>query len=99
MLTHVKQRAFAVACLSNVCEASDSYMRASFWSLFVDDAIGTPRRHTRVGGVGNCARDWTLSGVFSLAPPNKGHHGWTYPRRTAFHRTVALPSLPETHST
>ena len=49
--------------------------------------------------MGSCACDWTLPGIFSLSPSNRGHHGWTNPHKTVFHGTVALPSFPETHST
>ena len=47
--------------------------------------LGRRGWHTKMGSVGKCARDWTLPGVFSLFPPNGGHHGWTNPLRTAFH--------------
>ena len=40
-----------------------------------------------------------VPGVLSFSNPNRGHHEFTNSHRTAFHRTVASPSLPETRST
>ena len=65
------------------------------------DALGTPGMVPQDGRcAGNCVRDWTLArSPLLLSIANRGHHGLTNPRRTAFHPTDASPSLLETRST
>ena len=70
-------------------------------STLADDAYsygyaedGTPGWEVR--GIG--FRIGLVPGILSFSPPNRVHHGLTNSCKTAFHGTVASPSLPETRS-